>query len=179
MALRPTIHSCYNRLEAFLNDSIANCWHLSGPVQFGRHYCWQSKARHDRAIAAKKWELFRHLYRAPRKCGELTIIVPLENLMSLSCFIRGNLESILQAWEDFARTIEPPALTMDSKASRDHASNVLTTIATNLDQPRAAGGQRGTPALRIFSRTTGLRILRVARKRAPTMDGRIADRAQR
>jgi hypothetical protein len=55
--------------------------------------------------------------------------------MHLSDFIRAHMESILQAWEDFARTIEPPALTMDSKALRDHASHMLTAIAADLDTP--------------------------------------------
>lgn len=40
----------------------------------------------------------------------------------LGDFIRDNLEPILQAWEDFARTIEPPALTMDDVELRDHAN---------------------------------------------------------
>lgn len=53
--------------------------------------------------------------------------------MRLSVFIRTHMEQILQAWENFAGTIEPPALTMDSKALRDHASQMLTAIAADLD----------------------------------------------
>jgi signal transduction histidine kinase len=51
----------------------------------------------------------------------------------LSDFILGNLEVILQAWEDFARTIEPPALTMDDTELRDHAKLMLTAIALDLN----------------------------------------------
>lgn len=54
--------------------------------------------------------------------------------MRLSEFIRAHMELILQAWEKFARTIEPPALTMDSKALRNHASHMLNAIADDLDR---------------------------------------------
>jgi signal transduction histidine kinase len=56
--------------------------------------------------------------------------------MHLSDFISENMESIVQAWEDFARTIEPPALTMDKRALRDHASAMLRAIAKDM-----TGGQ--------------------------------------
>jgi signal transduction histidine kinase len=73
-------------------------------------------------------------------------------LHRLADFIRGNMESILQAWEDFARTIEPPALTMDDKELRDHARQMLLAFSADLatvqsDQERAAKskglGKRG------------------------------------
>ena len=54
----------------------------------------------------------------------------------LSGFILGNMEAILQAWEDFARTIEPPALTMDDVELRDHASLMLKAIAADLKTPQ-------------------------------------------
>ena len=53
--------------------------------------------------------------------------------MRLSAFIAQNKESIVQEWEDFARTIDPPALTMDSKALRDHAGLILDTFVVDLD----------------------------------------------
>lgn len=54
----------------------------------------------------------------------------------LSDFILDNMESILQAWEDFARSIEPPALTMDDIELRDHAKLMLTDIALDLKTPQ-------------------------------------------
>jgi len=54
----------------------------------------------------------------------------------LSDFILENMEPILQAWEDFARTIEPPALTMDDVDLRDHAKLMLTVIAADLKTPQ-------------------------------------------
>jgi signal transduction histidine kinase len=54
----------------------------------------------------------------------------------LSDFILDNMEPILQAWEDFARTIEPPALTMDDVELRDHAKLMLTAIAVDLKTPQ-------------------------------------------
>lgn len=58
--------------------------------------------------------------------------------MHLSDFISENMEAIVQAWEDFARTIEPPALTMDERALRDHASGMLRTIAKDLNAGQTA-----------------------------------------
>lgn len=46
------------------------------------------------------------------------------------------MESILQAWEDFARTIEPAALTMDDTELRDHARQMLQAIAHDLGTPQ-------------------------------------------
>lgn len=55
----------------------------------------------------------------------------------LDVFIRDNLEPILQAWEDFARTIEPPALTMDDSELRDHARQMLLAFAADLATPQS------------------------------------------
>jgi signal transduction histidine kinase len=55
----------------------------------------------------------------------------------LSDFILMNMEPIMQAWEDFARTIEPPALTMDDTELRDHAKLMLTVIAEDLKTPQS------------------------------------------
>jgi signal transduction histidine kinase len=55
----------------------------------------------------------------------------------LSTFIHDEMESILQAWEDFARTIEPPALTMDDTELRDHARQMLSTFAADLAMPQS------------------------------------------
>jgi len=50
----------------------------------------------------------------------------------LADFIRDNMDAILQEWEDFARTIEPPALTMDDEELRDHARLMLLAFADDL-----------------------------------------------
>jgi signal transduction histidine kinase len=55
----------------------------------------------------------------------------------LHSFIRDNMEQILQAWEDFARTIEPPALTMDDTELRDHARLMLLAFADDLKTPQS------------------------------------------
>ena len=57
--------------------------------------------------------------------------------MRLSDFISQHSESILQAWEDFARTLETPDDNMSSLALRDHASLMLTTIAADLRTPQS------------------------------------------
>jgi len=55
----------------------------------------------------------------------------------LADFIRSNLEPILMAWEDFARTIEPPALTMSDEELRDHARQMLLVFANDLEKPQS------------------------------------------
>jgi len=61
--------------------------------------------------------------------------------MRLSTFIAQNKDSIMQAWENFARTIEPPALTMDSKALRNHAAFILDTISLDLETAESSDEQ--------------------------------------
>ncbi|KAA0987339.1 sensor histidine kinase [Pseudomonas sp. ANT_J12] len=61
--------------------------------------------------------------------------------MRLSDFIIKNLEPILQAWEDFARTIEVPGEALDSKALRDHAEQMLRAIALDLRTYQSAQEQ--------------------------------------
>jgi PAS domain S-box-containing protein len=61
--------------------------------------------------------------------------------LRLSSFISQHKESILVAWEDFARTIEPAALTMDDEALRDHASQILDIIIADLDTPQTPAEQ--------------------------------------
>lgn len=52
--------------------------------------------------------------------------------MRLADFILQNIEPILQRWEDFAKTMTPAADGMDSVALRDHAEQMLRTIAADL-----------------------------------------------
>ena len=52
--------------------------------------------------------------------------------MRIADFIVENIEPILQAWEDFAKTMSPASDTMDSAALRDHAEQMLRTIAADL-----------------------------------------------
>ena len=56
--------------------------------------------------------------------------------MRLSKFILGNMEVILQEWEDFAETLHP--LSTASKVQlRDHAKEMLKVIAADLDTVQA------------------------------------------
>lgn len=61
--------------------------------------------------------------------------------MRLADFIVDNIEPILQAWEDFARTITPASIGMDSIALRDHAEQMLRTIAVDLRTSQTAEEQ--------------------------------------
>jgi signal transduction histidine kinase len=73
------------------------------------------------------------------------------NKNRLSNFIRDNMESILQEWENFARTIEPAAQSMDDEALRDHAKQMLTTIAADLDTAQS-DSQRVAKSLGLGTR---------------------------
>lgn len=58
--------------------------------------------------------------------------------MRLADFILKNIEPILQQWEDFAKTMTPAANGMDSVALRDHAEQMLLTIAADLRTTQTA-----------------------------------------
>ncbi|MNQ61087.1 Bacteriophytochrome [compost metagenome] len=52
--------------------------------------------------------------------------------MRLSDFILENLEPILQAWEEFARTVDTPMPDMDSQGLRNHAEYILRAVALDM-----------------------------------------------
>lgn len=52
--------------------------------------------------------------------------------MRLADFIRDHLDSILLEWDTFARSNKPAALSMDAKALRNHAAQMLKEIARDL-----------------------------------------------
>lgn len=52
--------------------------------------------------------------------------------MRLPDFILQNLEPILQAWEDFARTIHTPGADLGREGLRDHAEQMLRAIVLDL-----------------------------------------------
>ncbi|HEU4884275.1 MAG TPA: sensor histidine kinase [Longimicrobium sp.] len=61
--------------------------------------------------------------------------------MRLADFILGNREPILAEWEAFARTCTPASGAMDIAALRDHANEMLTVIAADLDTPQGGDAQ--------------------------------------
>jgi signal transduction histidine kinase len=61
--------------------------------------------------------------------------------MSLSIFIRENMEAIVQEWLAFAVTMEPAATTMSDLALRDHAKPILLAIAKDLESSQTARAQ--------------------------------------
>jgi signal transduction histidine kinase len=58
--------------------------------------------------------------------------------MGLSDFIAANEERILAECEAFARTLLPAAARLDSTALRDHAAQILSTIAHAMKRPQTA-----------------------------------------
>lgn len=62
--------------------------------------------------------------------------------MHLSEFIVSNREPILSEWEAFARSCAPASGSMDIAALRDHANEMLTVIATDLETPQDKSEQK-------------------------------------
>lgn len=52
--------------------------------------------------------------------------------MRLADFILKNLETILQAWENFARSIETPMAKMDAQGLRNYAEHILRAVASQM-----------------------------------------------
>lgn len=61
--------------------------------------------------------------------------------MRLSQFLRTHAEEILASWDEFASTVSHSGKHMDQKALRDHAAQILKTIADDLDQPQSDAQQ--------------------------------------
>jgi signal transduction histidine kinase len=61
--------------------------------------------------------------------------------MRLSEFLRTESEQILQAWDEFAATVAHTGKHMDQKALRDHAAQILSEIADDLDAPQTDAEQ--------------------------------------
>jgi signal transduction histidine kinase len=80
--------------------------------------------------------------------------------MRLSAFILDNLEPILQEWEDFARSIQPPQRSMDVAELRDHAKEMLEEIASELDadQSRPAVSERAAEIHAVTRLQSGFNI---------------------
>ena len=62
--------------------------------------------------------------------------------MRLSEFILANREPILAEWEAFARTCAPASGSMDIDSLRDHADQMLTVIAADLNTPQDKSEQK-------------------------------------
>lgn len=61
--------------------------------------------------------------------------------MRLADFIVANREPILGEWEAFARTCAPASGSMDIKELRDHANEMLTVIAADINTPQGGDAQ--------------------------------------
>ncbi|HWK90313.1 MAG TPA: RsbRD N-terminal domain-containing protein, partial [Longimicrobium sp.] len=63
-------------------------------------------------------------------------VPPARRGMPLARFITQNREPILAEWDAFARTCTPASGGMDIVALRDHANEMLTVIAADLETPQ-------------------------------------------
>lgn len=61
--------------------------------------------------------------------------------MRLADFIMSDVETILQEWENFARTLSPASVSMTDAELRSHAAVMLTLIAEDLRTPQSLAQQ--------------------------------------
>jgi signal transduction histidine kinase len=61
--------------------------------------------------------------------------------MRLSVFLRTHAEDILVAWDEFAATVDHDGPILDKHTLRDHAGEILLTIAEDLDHPQTDAEQ--------------------------------------
>jgi signal transduction histidine kinase len=61
--------------------------------------------------------------------------------MRLSEFIRVHADDILACWDEFAATVPHEGKELDHKALRDHAGQILLTIAVDLEAPQTGADQ--------------------------------------
>jgi hypothetical protein len=62
--------------------------------------------------------------------------------MRLADFISRDIEPILAQWEEFATTLQPAAANMGSLGLRDHAQQILRTVAKDLQTSQTRDAQR-------------------------------------
>jgi signal transduction histidine kinase len=74
--------------------------------------------------------------------GSSGLPLPSGTALRLSEFITTHREPILAEWETFARRLGPITESMDIEALRDHASEMLTVIAADLETPQSAREQQ-------------------------------------
>lgn len=61
--------------------------------------------------------------------------------MRLYDFIESSMEQILQAWEDFARSVETEQPDLDPDGLRNHAAKILRTVAVDMRTAQTAHQQ--------------------------------------
>ena len=69
------------------------------------------------------------------------VLTVLKIHMTLSSFIRDNMDAIVAEWQTFATTMEPAASTMSALALADHARPILLAIAKDLELVQTARAQ--------------------------------------
>lgn len=57
--------------------------------------------------------------------------------MRLFDFIENGMEAILQAWENYARSVETDLPKQDSVGLRNHAEKMLRTVAADMRLPQS------------------------------------------
>lgn len=60
---------------------------------------------------------------------------------TFAAFLRENAQQILQAWDEFAATVDHEGAELDLKGLRDHAAQILETIAADMDKPQSDSAQ--------------------------------------
>lgn len=78
---------------------------------------------------------------ASRAAGSLPVSPPAAPRPRLADFLRSHADEILEAWDEFAATVNHEGKALDPVALRDHAAEILQTIANDLSQPQSSHQQ--------------------------------------
>jgi signal transduction histidine kinase len=76
---------------------------------------------------------------APRAASSLPVAAPTHT--RLGDFLRSHATEILEAWDEFAATVNHDGKPLDAVNLRDHAAEILLTIANDLAQPQSSEQQ--------------------------------------
>lgn len=79
---------------------------------------------------------------------------PLPAEPSLSEFLRTHAEEILLLWDEFASGVPVPGMALDTRTLRDHAAEILSTVATDMEQPQSTQQQRAKSRGEVISQGT-------------------------
>lgn len=78
---------------------------------------------------------------AARAAGSLPVAQCAPSRPRLADFLRSHADEILEAWDEFAATVNHDGKPLDAVALRDHAAEILQTIAKDLAQPQSSHQQ--------------------------------------
>jgi hypothetical protein len=95
---------------------------------------------------------------APRAAGSVPVSPSASSRPRLADFLRSHATEILEAWDEFAATVSHDGKALDAVNLRDHAAEILLTIANDLAQPQSSRARAAAPGAATRRRPRRMRI---------------------